>query len=545
MRPVYLSALGIACALGRGKQAVAKALFQGGSSLIRAEWPLFSGKTVPVAKVPFELPEVPAELMALSSRNNKLLKLALDEILPEIEKSIAKYGSSRVGIVMATSTSGMFEKEQTCLHKHRTGDDLNAYHYAQSEISSPSLFASQYLAVHGPAYTISTACSSSAKAICAAKRLIAAGICDAVVVGGVDTLCGLTLNGFDSLALLSKQVCNPFSKNRDGIMIGEGAAVFLASHDGTCADIELSGCGESSDAYHISCPEPDGMGAQAAIVEALCMAGLVPEEVCYINLHGTGTSLNDAMESVSINRIFGAKLPCSSTKALTGHVLGASGIIEAAFLWLALSGESHGKIPLPAHVWDGVADPDLPPINLCGYAEFVSPVNGVYALMSNSFAFGGSNVSLILKKGNKAVDCPLDEILPHRSPMVLIDRVIAYQDDYIHCQVTINGDSPFCENGAVPSYIAMEYMAQAIAAWSGLMAKGRGETAKIGFLLGARRLELQVLEFKKGEVLDVYGKVQYLDGQMAAFDCWVEVVGARVVHAGINVYQGMGGVDGK
>ncbi len=395
---VYLSALGIACTLGRGKEEVAKSLFEESCNSINSEWTLLSQKNVPVGKIPFELPKLPEELKEWNSRNNRLLKVALDEIKNEVDAAIVKYGPSRVGVVMGTSTSGMFEEEQAFFHKCRTKNDPEEYHYSQSEISSPSLFTSRYFAVDGPSYTISTACSSSAKAICSAGRLLKAGICDAVIIGGVDTLCHLTINGFDSLELISTKLCNPFSKNREGITIGEGAAVFLATMEGKRADVELSGWGESSDAHHICCPEPQGFGAQTAINNALTAACLKPEEICYINLHGTGTALNDSMESNSINCIFGSNLPCSSTKALTGHTLGASGAIEAAFLWLALSLEDNGKIPLPPHKWDGEVDQDLSPINLTGYEKFASPINGAYALMSNSFAFGGSNVSIIITK---------------------------------------------------------------------------------------------------------------------------------------------------
>lgn len=533
---VYLSDLGIACSLGLGKASVARALFQERSCPIQSKWNLLSGKVVPVGKVPFELPELPTEWIKFNSRNNKLLKLALDEIKPSIEYAIGKYGPSRLGIIMATSTSGMHEEEQAFIHKHHTGEEPVAYHYAQSEISSPSLFASLYLGINGPAYTISTACSSSGKALCSARRLISTGFCDAVVVGGVDTLCALTLNGFDSLDLVSNAICSPFSKNRSGITIGEGAAVFLATREGMSTAIELSGCGESSDAYHISCPDPEGLGAEIAIKNALSMASKKPEAISYINLHGTGSLLNDTMESICINRIFGDKIPCSSTKALTGHTLGASGAIEAAFLWLALIQDDNGKIPLPRHAWDGEMDPSLPPIPLIGFGEYASPINGQYALMSNSFAFGGSNVSIILKK-HVSLHSDVIDLVPHDPPMVLIDQAITCQDSFIHCQVSIRETSPFCCEGSVPSYIAMEYMAQTIAVWSGIRAKQENKNPSIGFLLGARRLELYVPGFKVGDVLDVYGKVQYMDGEMGSFDSWIDIKGKRVVNARMNVYQ--------
>lgn len=532
---VYLSALGIACALGRGKHEVAKALFETHGDAPMPEWTLLSQKNVPSGKIPFELPELPQEFEALNSRNNRLLKVVLDEIKEAVDRAIARYGASRIGVVMATSTSGMWEEERAFRHQHLNSNEPDGYHYTQSEISSPSLFASQYLGVNGPSYTISTACSSSGKALCSAKRLLTAGICDAVIVGGVDTLCDLTLNGFDSLELISKNLCNPFSKNRDGITIGEGAAVFLAAKDGAFGDVELSGCGESSDAYHICCPEPEGFGAQIAINDALEEAGLKPDEICYINLHGTGTALNDSMESISINRIFGANLPCSSSKALTGHTLGAAGAIEAAFLWLALSHEDNGKIPLIRHKWDGKPDTTLPPLRFTEHGESAFPIKGVYALMSNSFAFGGSNVSIILKK-RPLPDCNISELLTHDAPMALVDRVMSYRDNFIHCQTQICAHSPFCDNGAVPSYVGIEYMAQTVAVWNGLTARGYGNKPRIGFLLGTRRLELSLAAFKVGEVLDVYGATQYMDEEMGSFECWIEVKGNRAVQAKLSFY---------
>ncbi len=403
---IYLSALGIACPLGLGKQAVIQALFVENKDHFAVRETLLSGKSVPIGRVPFDLPDLPQEFNSLNSRNNRLLRLALDEVAENVEELKEKYGSSRVGVILATSTSGMLEGEMGFAHKKLTGNWPEEYSYTQQEPSSPSVFAAQYLTVSGPAYTISTACSSASKAICSAKRLINAGVCDAVITGGVDTLCKMTLNGFDSLELISEKVCNPFSKNRDGISIGEGAAVFVVTREqfDSESSIELLGCGESSDAYHICSPDPSGRGAEIAIREALHMASLTVDEIAYINLHGTGTILNDAMESSCINRIFGNSVPCSSTKALTGHTLGASGAIEAGFLWLVLDQEQDGRIPLPPHIWDGEWDPQLPTIKLAQNGEHTSAINETFALMSNTFAFGGSNVSLILGRKMKMND---------------------------------------------------------------------------------------------------------------------------------------------
>jgi len=346
--PIYLTNLGIACSLGAGKSAVADSLFGQFPNIQYSQVSLLSGKVSTVRSVPFELSPLPSQFNVLNSRNNALLKLALDEIAESVNSAKKIYGTSRIGVVLATSTSGMGEGERGFTHKKTTGQWPDNFHYEQQETASPSIFTSQYFGLHGPSYTISTACSAGSKALCSARRLIQEGICDAVISGGVDSLCDLTLNGFDALELLSDAICNPFSKNRNGITLGEGAAVFLVTRE-TNSDfpIEFLGAGESSDAYHISAPVPDGEGAERAIREALKSSSLDATDIVYINLHGTATNLNDDMESKCVWRVFGDSIPCSSTKAQTGHTLGAAGAIEAGFMWLSLSQESFGTIPLP------------------------------------------------------------------------------------------------------------------------------------------------------------------------------------------------------
>lgn len=402
----YLSDLGIACTLGLGQKAVCHSLFEAPISPLTHQETLLSERTTFVGRVPFELPLLPPEFNSLNSRNNRLLQLALDEIESAVEQAKKTYGSSRIGVVLATSTSGMSEGEHGFSMRAHTGQWPHHYHYEQQETASPSLFASQYFDVKGPSYTVSTACSSGSKALCSARRLIHAGFCDAVIVGGVDTLCNLTLNGFDSLEVLSPEICNPLSKNRIGLTIGEGAAVFLMTREMTETGMPIAflGSGESSDAHHISAPDPHGESAECAIREALHMAEIESQDIGYINLHGTATFLNDKMETQCMNRIFGEDTPCSSTKALTGHTLGAAGALEAGILWLALSQEKNGTLPLPPHIWDEEWDPLLPPLRLSKPGERIEAQKGYFFLMSNSFAFGGSNVSLILsKKESKGV----------------------------------------------------------------------------------------------------------------------------------------------
>ena len=404
--PFYLSHMGIACSLGQGQKEDTKNLFAPTRFPFTKTIPLFSGKQAPVGALPFEFPNLPQNDASFESRNNRLLKVVLDEIAEATQKAKEKYGPKRVALVLATSTSGMFEGEKAFAEKIKTNKWPKDFEYQQQETASPSLFAAHYLGIEGPAYTVSTACSAGSKALLSAKRLLESNICDVVICGGVDTLCDLTLNGFDSLELVSEMPCKPFDQNRSGITIGEGAAVFLLSKDSDFvtesnneSPVTLLGGGESCDAYHISSPDPKGIGAEKAITQALDEANLTPKDITYINLHGTGTPLNDAMESTCINRLFGSETPCSSTKALTGHTLGASGALEAGFLWLCLTHQKDRRLPLLPHHGIETPDSNLDKIHLVRPNEFADLSSKAFkkiALMSNSFAFGGNNVSLIL-----------------------------------------------------------------------------------------------------------------------------------------------------
>lgn len=384
----FITAYGLISALGEGVDASAEALLawqaKGSTPLTRHNQALLDGRLTPVGRVEGELPAIPAALAPYASRNNQLLLAALAQIRPALDEALATFGPARVGLVLGTSTAGIGEAELAIAADRRGEAVPTAFDYRQQELGSPSEFLARHLGLEGPAYTLSTACSSSARAFISGQRMLAAGLVDAVLVGGADSLCGLTLNGFDSLESLSGTLCQPFDNGRQGINIGEGAALFLLSRQP--APIALLGAGESSDAWHISAPHPDGVGAEAAMGMALAQAGLTPEQVGYINLHGTATRLNDAMESQAVYRLFGDRVPCSSTKPLTGHVLGAAGAIEAALACLLLE----RALPLPPQrVMTG--DPALAPIRLVsGTTPLATP-----RILSNSFAFGGNNVSLL------------------------------------------------------------------------------------------------------------------------------------------------------
>lgn len=397
---VYIADLGIACSLGREKKEVSQNLFSNKRCLNFQKIRLFSGRDTLFASLPFEPKSLPSEYEAYDSRNNRLLKVVLDEIKPKLNKILEKFYRSRIGVVLATSTSGMENGETAFAARQKTGRWPENYHYSQQETASPSLFTAEYLGINGPSYTVSTACSAGTKAIISAKRLIKSGICDAVICGGVDTFCKLTVNGFDSLGLVSEGFCTPFDQNRDGITLGEGATVFILSKDLSEFDVELLGCGESSDAYHMSSPDPSGTGAKKAIQQTLDDANLKAKDISYINLHGTGTTLNDSMEGLIIHELFGTNTSCSSTKSVTGHTLAASGALEAGFLWLALQTIKGNKITLPPQHGVCTLDPEIPVIDLISPRKFVRPIGNRerVSVLSNSFAFGGSNASLILSK---------------------------------------------------------------------------------------------------------------------------------------------------
>jgi 3-oxoacyl-[acyl-carrier-protein] synthase I len=338
---------------------------------------------------------VSAELAEFDCRNNRLAQLGLrqDGFATAVEELAGRLGRRRVGVFLGTSTSGILETELAYRHRDPATGALPAtFHYRGAHNTfSVADFARKALRLQGPAVVVSSACSSSAKVFGSARRMIEAGVIDAAVVGGVDSLCLTTLYGFHSLQLVSSLPCRPFDATRDGISIGEAAAFALLERAPSSLDanaVLLLGIGESSDAYHMSSPHPDGLGARAAMVQALSTGGLQPSDIDYINLHGTGTQNNDSAEARAVMAALGPEVPCSSTKGATGHTLGAAGGLEAVICALALR---HGL--MPAGLNTSAVDPALGVNYLLENRR--QPVSRV---MSNSFGFGGSNCSLILGK---------------------------------------------------------------------------------------------------------------------------------------------------
>ena len=396
--PVYLSRPAVTSALGSGLQTHIDALLNPNAAnplVFSDQW--VNGKTYAFGAVGETLRPLPHDLPPQhASRNNQLLWHALAQIESDIHAAVARYGSHRIAVVIGTSTSGADENIPLFEHVARGGGWADKpFKYFQNTMSAPAGFVAEAYGLHGLRYAVSTACTSGARALISAARLLRANLADAVICGGADTLSPLTINGFASLDVLSDGIANPFSANRNGINIGEAAAAFVMTRDPDFSGtMQLLGCGASSDAYHMSSPRPDGLGAAQAFQAALNHAGLNPHDIGWINLHGTGTQHNDSMESRAVAEVFGCQTPCTSTKPSTGHTLGAAGALEAAFAWGVASRETNPQGKLPPQLWDGTPDPELPEIALTD-SDSAWP-DGRRIAASSSFAFGGSNAVLVI-----------------------------------------------------------------------------------------------------------------------------------------------------
>lgn len=395
MSVIYLNQLGMICSLGNSLDEIERRMLERAQSGVRLVDDYLPGRSVPLGSVDATAPLPSVDELPLRdrSRNNQLALAALSQVRPAVDSAIERFGTDRFGVVIGTSTSGIAEGENALREYAASGKLPGQFHYGQQEMGSPAAVLAAMLGTTGPAYVHSSACASSAKALASAARLILMGVCDAILAGGVDSLCPFTVAGFAALESVSATRCNPLSRNRNGINIGEGAALFLLSREPSA--ISLRGWGESSDGYHMSAPHPAGVGARLAMERALSRAGVAAERVDYINLHGTATVQNDAMEARVINELFGDHVPVSSTKPFTGHTLGAAGAIEAGLCWLAMQdGNTSGK--LPPHLWDGAADSELPTLNVAEPGTSLGrPLDCV---VSNSFAFGGANATLVLAR---------------------------------------------------------------------------------------------------------------------------------------------------
>ncbi len=358
MKP-SLDCIYTASALGRGNEETLSNLLASrapGMAEISGDIP---GRSIWFGSVPGDLPEIADPRSNL--RTNRLLKLAVDSERGRFEELVRKHGAGRIGIVLGASNTGVDEAENFVDEWLDSGKKPADFNFSALELGTPALYLKSLLGVEGPAYVISTACSSAAKAFASARRLLERGVCDAVVTGGVDGRCRFAMNGFNALGALSEGRCRPLADDRDGINLGEAVALFALEKEGS--DVFLAGVGESSDAYHATAPDPEGLGAEASMRLAIEDAGIGHSQIDYVNLHGTGTRANDDMEMKAFMRVFGSagRLPRhESTKSLTGHCLGAAGAVESAICCLLVRA---GKCR---------------------------------AALSNSFAFGGSNASVVI-----------------------------------------------------------------------------------------------------------------------------------------------------
>lgn len=506
-------------------------------------------------------------------RCNRVLKYLVDKL------DLSGFEKDEIGIVIGTTNSGIQEFE----------DSENKHH---AELGNPAEFLKWYLGTKNYAASVSTACTSGAKAFSTAVKLLQNDVCKVVIAGGIDTLAAMPSYGFHALEVLSHEKSNPFSKNRDGISLGEGGALFVLTKDvkiQKCLDVKsitnvgricksdneivaLLGIGETSDAYHSATPDPDGVQAVRAIQLALDDAGLKAEDIDYINLHGTGTVSNDLMEANAIYKVFGDNVPASSTKPFTGHCLGAAASIEAFICYQILKGERN----LPIHKYDNEYDENLPKINLVNPNTENKKIN---TCMSTSFGFGGTNAVVIMGNKTEAGIAKSDErrsnliqpanneiatatlsvssrnntnnylsasqCLPHSEPMVLIDKLIDVdmKKQIVKTSVTIHKDKIFFDkdiNGVSP-LVGIEFMAQTIGCYA--FYKAKMSIPKIGFLLGARLYENSLEKFENGKTYIITAREVYGDSELVSFECLIYNEGEDgdeskyIAKATINAFQ--------
>ena len=393
MTPLLLSHFTMTSCLGHGLDATLAALQAQKSGLRPCAFETVDLTTWIGEVTDVDQERLPPALAAFDCRNNRLAHLGLrqDGFRDAACAAVARYGSDRVGLFLGTSTAGILQTELAYRHRDPESGALPAdfVYHATHNTYSVADFVRHDLGLAGPAFVVSSACSSSAKVFGSAARMIDAGMIDAAIVGGVDSLCLTTLYGFNSLELCAPDPCQPWGAGRKGISIGEAAAFILLERPGTHTgpdDVLLKGVGESSDAHHMSSPHPEGLGARLAIEGALRMAGLAPEDIDYINLHGTATPSNDAAEDKAVFGVFGERVAASSTKGATGHTLGAAGGIEAVIAALAIR---HGLRP------GGVNTQRIDPLLRTPYL-LANQSATIRHVLSNSFGFGGTNCSLVL-----------------------------------------------------------------------------------------------------------------------------------------------------
>ena len=392
MAPLAIRAYTATTALGRGREAQLQALRAARSGLRRNDLPVLAPGQEPldcwIGRVDgLEDLALPAELAEWECRNNRLAWLALqqDGMRDAIDQAISRHGAGRIAVVIGTSTASIGATEEGYARQENGVIPADLQRPRVHTPHSPGDFVQAVTGLTGPCMTVATACSSSAQGFAQATRLIAADVCDAALVGGIDTLCGSVLFGFNSLQLVSPDPCRPFDAARTGLSLGEAGGYALLERASEGDALQLRGYGESSDAHHMSTPHPQGLGAQLAMRDALARAGIAPEDVDYLNLHGTATQANDSVEALAVAALFPESLHASSTKGWTGHTLGAAGIVESVIALLALE---HGELP-------GILNSTTPDPACGPQIRFDAARRPITHSMNNSFGFGGNNCSLV------------------------------------------------------------------------------------------------------------------------------------------------------
>ncbi|MBP3924037.1 hypothetical protein J6E39_02200 [bacterium] len=465
------------------------------------------GKIFP-HKITAELPQI--EDKNYDIRCNRILLHCLNNL--NTKDLIEKYGQKRIGVIIGTTNTGIEEYETSQNLKH-------------AQYGNPAEFVREFLGLEGIYMSPSTACTSSLKAISTAVKLLKENLCDAVIAGGVDSMASLPQKGFGALEVLTDKLTNPMSKNFTGMNIGEGGALFVIEKN-ALTGIKIMGIGESSDAYNAATPEPKGLQAKNAVLNALNEAGLTSEDIDYINLHGTGTESNDTMEAKVVSEIFKDKVFSSSTKPLTGHCLGAASAIEIALCTEMLSNNPE-KFLLP-HIYDGEAI--IPEIKLAKKGEKAERLD---ICLSNSFGFGGTNAVIIL--GRKKYD--LEKVLPHKHPMILIDDIVEVnlKNQYVISKVKITKDKIFFDKDGISHLAGIEFMAQTIGCYA--FFKNNQNPPKIGFLLGTRLYENKLEKFEEGKTYFIKAVEIYGDNELVSFECFIYNDGVECAKAIVNAYQ--------
>jgi len=395
IKPLFFTGISAITALGRGLQQNQDALTRRSPGLRPCDFEHTRLDTWIGRVAGLEQVSLPENLANYNCRNNRLAMTGLqqDNFIDAVERARQKYGTDRIGVFIGTSTSGVQQTEWAYRHRQQDSGKLpDSFHYRETQNNfSVADFVQRYLGLNGIALAVSTACSSSAKVFASAHHYIKAGLCDAAVVGGVDSLCLTTLYGFSSLELVSTQACRPGDQDRDGISIGEGAGFVLLESDpanNSESTVALLGYGESSDAYHMSSPHPEGLGASIAMQAALDTSGLGPQDIDYINLHGTATPANDLAEDKAVSKLFASSAPCSSTKGWTGHTLGAAGVIGVATGYICIQNNFIPGSLNTVNIDSGLTSNII-------IENRNQPVERV---LCNAFGFGGSNCCLVIGK---------------------------------------------------------------------------------------------------------------------------------------------------